>query len=424
MKKYIIILLSTLSILTLLIFLIFGMDIKIVDNQLAINVNNDYLISKYCSGDQLIIKNGSQNSTYNWGRDLNSAIELKTNVKFRPIIKSNDLEFAFDVSDDSIKALVDELNKNRKATVITPFTIDEDGLHETEVVQGNKINEEAFLDAIKKLDKTKPNTINIDEYVSMETDKREEYERLIANQDVYNMTLVSYPNNSNIYVSDLNDCLFVNNNNEITFIEDTDIIKKSLKKVLQENLKEYETVGNGIVFNTTNGDSIIVTGGTYGDSVDYNKEIDTILDGLLKMESQSRDEIIYAQQMKYDFSNEYIEVSINDQHCWHYKDQVLCCESDVVTGLNNGKRNTPTGAYFVCEKVNGKYLTGDTWRTWVDKWMRLTWSGIGLHDAKWRKKFGEDIYQHNGSHGCVNLPINYAYSLYKEIYIGMPVVIY
>jgi lipoprotein-anchoring transpeptidase ErfK/SrfK len=32
------------------------------------------------------------------------------------------------------------------------------------------------------------------------------------------------------------------------------------------------------------------------------------------------------------------------------------------------------------------------------------YQGIGLHDASWRKKFGGNIYQSDGSHGCINLP--------------------
>ena len=62
--------------------------------------------------------------------------------------------------------------------------------------------------------------------------------------------------------------------------------------------------------------------------------------------------------------------------------------------------------------------------SWVNKWMRITWDGVGLHDASWRSSFGGTIYRNNGSHGCINLPKKYAYVLYDEVYTGIPVVVY
>ena len=56
--------------------------------------------------------------------------------------------------------------------------------------------------------------------------------------------------------------------------------------------------------------------------------------------------------------------------------------------------------------------------------MRLTNSGVGLHDAYWRKSFGGSIYKTSGSHGCINLPKSFAYKLYDETYVNMPVIIY
>jgi lipoprotein-anchoring transpeptidase ErfK/SrfK len=78
--------------------------------------------------------------------------------------------------------------------------------------------------------------------------------------------------------------------------------------------------------------------------------------------------------------------------------------------------------------VNGKtlYPKGVTEGFWVDKWMRTTWSGYGLHDAQWREdsEFGGDTYKENGSHGCINMPTDDAYHIYDNTYLGMPVIIY
>jgi lipoprotein-anchoring transpeptidase ErfK/SrfK len=52
------------------------------------------------------------------------------------------------------------------------------------------------------------------------------------------------------------------------------------------------------------------------------------------------------------------------------------------------------------------------------------YKGCGFHDASWRGKFGGTIYRYNGSHGCVNLPIPSAKTLYEKVYAGMPVILY
>ena len=50
--------------------------------------------------------------------------------------------------------------------------------------------------------------------------------------------------------------------------------------------------------------------------------------------------------------------------------------------------------------------------------------GVGMHDALWRDEFGGEIYKKEGSHGCINLPLEAAESLYDMIEIGVPVVMY
>ena len=52
------------------------------------------------------------------------------------------------------------------------------------------------------------------------------------------------------------------------------------------------------------------------------------------------------------------------------------------------------------------------------------YKGVGMHDASWRDEFGGDIYQNEGSHGCINLPTDKAEELYGYVEIGTPVVIY
>ena len=101
-------------------------------------------------------------------------------------------------------------------------------------------------------------------------------------------------------------------------------------------------------------------------------------------------------------------------------------ESDVVTGDIKSHHNTMPGVYYLSECINGKYLQPEPGgkKTWVDKWMRVTNSGVGLHDAGWRRSFGGNIYRYDGSHGCVNLPKKFAYDLFPIVSVGTRVYIY
>lgn len=185
----------------------------------------------------------------------------------------------------------------------------------------------------------------------------------------------------------------------------------------------YKFVTNGLNcdFLTTNGDNVSVVNKTFGYSLDKSAEADFLQKAFeSKTSYDNRTPVLKGYG---DVTNTYIEISKSDQHLWHYVDGVLCCETDVVTG-NKRNHDTPVGVYYVSECINGKYLRGADYKTWVNKWMRLTNSGIGLHDAYWRSKFGGDIYTYDGSHGCINLPKAFAYTLYSEVSVGDRVVIY
>jgi len=126
----------------------------------------------------------------------------------------------------------------------------------------------------------------------------------------------------------------------------------------------------------------------------------------------------------------YIEVDITAQHMWYIVNGAIALETDIVTG-KQGSNDTPTGTFTVIEKMRNKTLRGrplpngqPSYLTPVSYWMRITWSGIGFHDATWQPTFGGDRYVANGSHGCINMPLNMAAALYEALPMGTPVVIH
>ncbi len=120
----------------------------------------------------------------------------------------------------------------------------------------------------------------------------------------------------------------------------------------------------------------------------------------------------------------YVDVNIQAQTMTYIQDGVPILSSPCVTGDVSKNRSTPTGHYAVFGHVKGTYLTGPTWRNWVDYWMPFTRSGCGLHDATWRSRFGDEIYKGNGSHGCVNLPPDVAAQLFDLVGIGTIVIVH
>ena len=99
----------------------------------------------------------------------------------------------------------------------------------------------------------------------------------------------------------------------------------------------------------------------------------------------------------------------------------------VVTG-NWGPLATTKGQHKVISKksparLRGSY-NGSSWDTTVNYWLGFTSDGQGIHDATWRGGFGGNIYQGNGSHGCVNTPIGAMRTIYSKAYMGMPVIVY
>ena len=191
-------------------------------------------------------------------------------------------------------------------------------------------------------------------------------------------------------------------------------LSEYLTSYLSENLKDYNTVGNVRKFKTHNGNSIKLSGGTYGDVVNIDEEVKYVISLINSGKKEKKRVPIYLIDLPDKLPNTYIEVDIGQQYLWYYVNGKVKKSSPVVTGTKR-IHDTPKGIYYISEKIPGKYLTGDTYRTWVNRWMRLTNMGVGLHDATWRDSFGGSIYTYSGSHGCINLPYSFAVSLYNAV---------
>ena len=126
-------------------------------------------------------------------------------------------------------------------------------------------------------------------------------------------------------------------------------------------------------------------------------------------------------------------MDLTTQHMWYIKDGSIALETDVVTGVPTPDKITPEGVYDILDMKRDEVLIGETdpntgkpiYETLVAYWMRVTWTGIGFHDANWQPAFGGTLFRDGaGSHGCINMPVSQAAALYGMIGVGTPVVIH
>ena len=125
-----------------------------------------------------------------------------------------------------------------------------------------------------------------------------------------------------------------------------------------------------------------------------------------------------------DIGDTYVEIFISQQVMWCYKDGVCIVYTPVVTGNPTKGNATPSnGVWSIDAKMQNYTLVGEGYRSPVDFWMPFN-GNVGIHDMQTRAYFGGTIYLTNGSHGCINTPYANAKTIYENVSIGTPVIVY
>ncbi len=216
---------------------------------------------------------------------------------------------------------------------------------------------------------------------------------------------------------------------------------------------KYKTVGKPRNFKTHSGNVITVSGGDYGWQMNYNATLKQIKDVLntdctdkikaymdnpceeTKAALTTNYDVVYKSKGHslntanaaddYDHQN-YSEISLSEQCVYVYKGGQCVYTAHCITGLPTAERATPKGVYYIKERLRNKTLTGPDYSTPVSYWARITWEGVGFHDATWQAwgAWSPSSYTRVGSHGCINLSMNDVAKIYSLIAVGDPVFIY
>ncbi len=191
--------------------------------------------------------------------------------------------------------------------------------------------------------------------------------------------------------------------------------------------EKYDTYGKEREFMSTRGDLITIEKSVYGNDIDEEDECALLIEDFCENRDGIVREPVYAQkaisQNEDDIGDTYIEVDMTEQMLYYYVDGEIVLETAVVTGNMRRGWDTPAVVCSVYGKAKNRILRGATYATFVYYWMPV-YGNIGLHDATWRKEFGDDIYMTDGSHGCINMPKDKAGELYGMLEIDTPVILF
>lgn len=138
-----------------------------------------------------------------------------------------------------------------------------------------------------------------------------------------------------------------------------------------------------------------------------------------------------------DWGTTYIDIDLGEQYVRYYIDGWIVWESACITG-EYGVHDTPQGVYYIRARMRDQLLiavdidpaTGKPeYEVPVDYWMPFIDNMYALHDNPYRADaqydYGGTYYMNGaGSHGCINLPISKAASLFDIVTVGTPVVVH
>ena len=136
----------------------------------------------------------------------------------------------------------------------------------------------------------------------------------------------------------------------------------------------------------------------------------------------------YVTPVKQHFNNgnnSFIEINLQNQYLWFYRKGQLVMSTPIVSGSLANNTPTPAGAFSVSYTKKDAKLSGPDYSYTVSYWVPFN-GNIGIHDATWREgNYGDDTYMTaDGSHGCIEVPLEAAKLIYENASTYIPVYVY
>ena len=425
-----------------------GMTLQKANDQLSKKVNGQSLKLIFNDGQSEVLQSAQLGVSYNKDNSLNQL--MKNQNKWAWFIgffknEKNTLTDLIQISDENLTNGIASMEHAKEENQIAPtdayiqyidgsFSIIEETL-------GSKFNIEELVKNIKvalsegkqQLDVTKANG-----YVKPHVYKDDQdLNNQLKAANEYCLSAITYttPKGKEIALDGSTLITWLSKQDDGSYTKDESVFKEKLTAFVKELASQYNSIGATRTFTGKDGQSHTVSGGTYGFRVSTDSEVSALLKMINENKSENNRIPEHTGQLPSGenggLGTTYLEINITKQHLWFVKDGSVVLESDFVSGKESDPtRLTPSGTYYIYNKERNRVLRGTKqpngkyeYESPVSYWMPFN-KGIGLHDASWRSTFGRDIYINSGSHGCINLPTGFAGSLYSQIYVNLPVVVY
>lgn len=203
--------------------------------------------------------------------------------------------------------------------------------------------------------------------------------------------------------------------------------EEAIAEFVADTARELDTYGKKRKFITALGVELTLPSGAYGWKTNREEETRELIQ-LIYQGSILEKEPVYisraAGKGSNDIGSSYVEIDLSNQHLYVFQNGAIVLETDFVSGnMSKSGCMTPPGVFGLTYKTRNAVLRGEDYETPVNYWMPFN-GNVGMHDATWRYKFGGDIYLTNGSHGCINLPLDMAAQIYEYVSTGFPIICY
>ena len=295
-------------------------------------------------------------------------------------------------------------------------------------VYGTRINEEVFYEQLDQAITEFADELDLSKsgcYIDpVYTADSQEAQNMLETANRYVGTTITYQFGDNTEVLDgstISQWILAGDDCSVT------LDSEMAAEYISDLADQYDTKWKSRTLVSHSGETVTVpAGGNYGWRMNQDETLEA-LTGYLEAGEDHTGEVVYyqraAQYSDPDYGSTYVEVSISEQHFWYYQDGTVVLESDLVSGDSTKGYDTPKGAFQLAYKARDQVLEGEGYSSPVDYWMPFV-DGVGFHDASWRDSFGGNIYQGDGSHGCLNLPSSVAAQLYELIEAGTAILVY
>lgn len=349
------------------------------------------------------------------------------------VFKTNDYKLKKEVSynEELLKDEFDSLNCFNSDNIIEPenakIEYENTEYAIKEEVLGNKINKDILYNKVQEALNNGDKEINLEEIKVYEDPQyTANSKEVVEAKDILNKYIgssVTYNIGDQVEVLNretIHNWLYTDENFGVVIDE------VKVREYVNSLSAKYDTFGSTRSFKTSLGTTVNVDGGNYGWWINYNEEIQALLNTIKEGKSEERQPIYAQTAASYgpnDYGNTYVEINLTTQHIWLYKDGVLMVEGPIVSGTASSRYATPSGIYGLTYKERNAILRGENYAAPVSYWMPFN-GDIGIHDATWRSNFGGQIYITDGSHGCINTPYNVASTIFEYINQGSPVICY